>query len=122
MTRKSVPSAANVMEHADVGMIEGGDRLGFPIETLAELGSAANAEGRTLMATVRSSRVSRARYTSPMPPAPSRATTSYAPRRAPGASDTCEKCADYTSEAKKRLDSFLEQGESESRVPCTRAL
>jgi hypothetical protein len=40
--------------------------------------------GRTLMATSRSRRVSRARYTSPMPPAPSGALISYGPRRTPG--------------------------------------
>src|ERR671924_2367949 len=37
----------------------------------------------TLMATSRPSRVSRARYTSPMPPAPTCATTSYGPSLAP---------------------------------------
>ena len=46
--------------------------------------SAANASGRTLIATSRSSRVSRARYTSPMPPAPRAETISYGPKRAPG--------------------------------------
>src|SRR5436309_3797637 len=40
--------------------------------------------GRILTATVRSRRVSRARYTSPMPPAPSGARISYGPRREPG--------------------------------------
>jgi hypothetical protein len=34
-------------------------------------GSCANADGKTLMATSRDRRVSRARYTSPMPPLPS---------------------------------------------------
>ena len=42
-------------------------------------GSLANASGRTLMATSRPSLVSRARYTSPMPPAPSGARISYGP-------------------------------------------
>src|SRR5258705_500953 len=46
--------------------------------------SAANASGRILMATSRSSRVSRARYTSPMPPAPSAESISYGPMRVPG--------------------------------------
>src|SRR5262245_32941749 len=41
-------------------------------------------EERILMATVRSSRVSRARYTSPIPPSPSGATISYGPSRVPG--------------------------------------
>src|SRR5207248_7155916 len=38
---------------------------------------------RTLMATSRPSRVSRARYTSPMPPAPSCPVTSYGPNLVP---------------------------------------
>src|SRR5262250_3826528 len=38
------------------------------------------------MATVRSRRVSRARYTSPIPPAPSGPTTSYGPSLVPGTS------------------------------------
>src|SRR5437773_10871808 len=45
--------------------------------------SLANSAGRILMATARSSRVSRARYTSPIPPAPMGATISYGPRRVP---------------------------------------
>src|SRR5437016_7177050 len=47
---------------------------------------------RTLIATVRSSRVSRARYTSPMPPAPIAATISYGPSRAPLVKDTAVSC------------------------------
>src|SRR5215813_14709792 len=39
----------------------------------------------TFRATMRSSRLSRALYTSPMPPAPRDARTSYGPRRVPGA-------------------------------------
>jgi hypothetical protein len=38
----------------------------------------------TLIATSRPSRVSRARYTSPMPPAPSSATIEYGPSCVPG--------------------------------------
>src|SRR6266542_1994614 len=41
--------------------------------------------GRTLIATVRSRRVSRARYTSPIPPAPRGERTSYGPSRLPAA-------------------------------------
>src|SRR5678815_228787 len=53
--------------------------------SLASLsGSAANASGSTLIATSRPSFVSRARYTSPMPPAPSGAPSSYWPNRVPG--------------------------------------
>src|SRR6266550_4046247 len=43
----------------------------------------ANSAGSTLMATLRSSRVSRALNTSPIPPAPRGARTSYGPSRVP---------------------------------------
>src|SRR6185436_6834237 len=49
-------------------------------------GEAVTPSGRTLTATTRSRRVSVARYTSPIPPAPSGLTISYGPRRAPEAS------------------------------------
>src|SRR3954468_20038198 len=49
-------------------------------------GSEERCEERTLIATVRSSRVSRARYTSPIPPAPSGATISYGPSFVPDVS------------------------------------
>src|SRR5262245_19303786 len=47
-------------------------------------GDEASRAGSTLTATSRPSRVSRARYTSPMPPAPSGWRISYGPRREPG--------------------------------------
>src|SRR5438477_6636479 len=47
--------------------------------------SLAKRSGSTLIATSRLSLVSRARYTSPMPPAPIGATISYGPRRVPAA-------------------------------------
>src|ERR1700683_132268 len=46
--------------------------------------SADNSAGRILIATVRSRRGSRARYTSPIPPAPSSVPISYGPRCEPG--------------------------------------
>src|SRR6476660_673339 len=46
--------------------------------------SRATASGRIFSATFRCSRRSRARYTSPIPPAPSRSTTSYGPTCWPG--------------------------------------
>src|SRR5262245_51675054 len=52
----------------------------------SRLGSAATSAGRTLTATSRASRVSLARQTSPIPPAPRGANTSYGPSRAPEAS------------------------------------
>ena len=52
----------------DVGMIQRRERLGFALESREPLGIRANASGRTLIATSRPRFVSRARYTSPMPP------------------------------------------------------
>src|SRR5215510_7894466 len=46
-------------------------------------GSCANASGNTLIATSRPRLISRARYTSPMPPAPIALMISYDPTRAP---------------------------------------
>src|SRR5882762_4154399 len=46
-------------------------------------GSDENCAGKILMATVRSSLVSRARYTSPIPPAPSGDSISYGPSLLP---------------------------------------
>ena len=51
---------ADVVKRADVRMVERSDRFGFALEPLAECGSLARASGRTLIATVRSRRVSRA--------------------------------------------------------------
>src|SRR5262249_24533521 len=49
-------------------------------------GSEDRCDGRILIATLRSSLVSRARYTSPIPPVPKDATISYGPSRVPGLS------------------------------------
>ena len=55
----------------DVRMIQGRQNFRFALEAGETLrGSRASAAGRTLIATSRSSLVSRALYTSPMPPAP----------------------------------------------------
>ena len=54
----------------DVRMIQRGERPRLAREPRERSGSLANESGRTLIATSRSSLVSRARYTSPMPPAP----------------------------------------------------
>ena len=52
---------ADVVERADVGMVEGGDGARLALEPRAAVGVLARCAGSTLMATVRSSRVSRAR-------------------------------------------------------------
>jgi hypothetical protein len=52
---------ADVVERADVRMIERRNRLGLALESLAKVASCASVTGSTLIATVRPSRVSRAR-------------------------------------------------------------
>ena len=51
---------ADVVERADVRMVELGDGARFALEALAELRIGREAAGRILIATVRSRRVSRA--------------------------------------------------------------
>src|SRR5215472_135941 len=58
-------------------------------------GSEVRNSGRILIATSRSNRVSRARYTSPIPPAPRGERISYCPRIAPGAR-VIRNTGDYT--------------------------
>ena len=77
----------DVVERADVRVVQAGDRLRLALEAGAAVRVGADtAGGRTLMATVRSRRVSRALYTSPMPPAPIGDRISYGPSAVPGVS------------------------------------
>ena len=69
---------ADVVQRADVRMVQRGDRARLLLETIALCSPFS-----CLMATMRSRRVSRAFQTSPMPPAPSADRISYGPRRAP---------------------------------------
>src|SRR5579872_6660731 len=62
---------ANVVEMADVRMIQRRDSPRLSLKARINSAFEERCGGRILIATVRSSRVSRARYTSPMPPAPS---------------------------------------------------
>ncbi len=62
---------AEVVDREDVRMRERRDRLRLSLEPRERLGIRRDARGSTLIATSRSSFVSRARYTSPIPPAPS---------------------------------------------------
>jgi hypothetical protein len=75
----------DVVKRADVWVIERRDGSRLAFEALRDAPSAARASGKTFSATVRSRRVSRARYTSPILPAPRRSTTSLGPH--PGARD-----------------------------------
>ena len=74
-------------------------------------GSAASAAGSTFSATSRPSLVSVARYTSPMPPAPIGATTSYAPRRLPGdrLRVTLLSGSERTSDAARSVDETVDR-------------
>jgi hypothetical protein len=67
---------ADVVQRADVRVVQRGDRLGLALEALAQLLVARQGRRIALMATSRLSRVSRARWTSPIPPAPIGATIS----------------------------------------------
>jgi hypothetical protein len=60
-------------------MIEGGECFRFALEPREPFGVARERLGRIFSATSRSSFVSRARYTSPMPPAPILAVISCGP-------------------------------------------
>ena len=61
MTRKCVPFAlADVVDAADVRMVEGRDGARLALEARPQLGIVSNLTRRILIATVRSSRVSRA--------------------------------------------------------------
>ena len=67
---------ADVVKGDDVWVSQRSGQLGLAVEALQEAPSVPRASDTTLMATSRPSRVSLARYTSAMPPAPRRATTS----------------------------------------------
>ena len=67
----------------DVRMIQRGERLRFALEPREALRIVREGVGRILIATARSSFVSRARWTSPIPPAPIADWISHEPRRAP---------------------------------------
>ena len=59
------------VDRADVGMIERGEDFGLALQAGDAIGILRECGGRILIATSRFRRVSRARYTSPMPPSPS---------------------------------------------------
>jgi hypothetical protein len=67
------------------------------------------------MATVRCSLVSRARYTSPMPPAPSSDWISYGPNFVPGVSATDH--GDYTFEVRLFLKSLASKDLFDADIP-----
>ena len=68
---------AHVIERADVGVVQGSDGARFAFEPSVKRSA------DVLMATSRNTRVSSARYTSPIPPLPSGAMTSYGPSLSP---------------------------------------
>ncbi len=77
MTAKTVPPALPKSWMAStLGCVRAATALASRSKRARRSGSLATPAGSTLIATRRSSRVSLASYTSPMPPAPSRETTS----------------------------------------------
>lgn len=74
---------AYVVQGADVRMVQAGDGARLAVEAPTEVGVVGEVRGEILTATVRSSRVSFARYTSPIPPAPQGDRISYGPSRVP---------------------------------------
>ncbi|MBW3670893.1 MAG: hypothetical protein KY432_04395, partial [Acidobacteria bacterium] len=77
------PRLPHVVQHADVRVIQLRDRLRLALETELQLSVSRKFSRKDLTATERSRRVSRARYTSPIPPALIGDRTSYGPRRDP---------------------------------------
>ena len=75
-------------------MVQRGEDLRFALEPREAIGIGGEDVGRTFSATSRFSFVSRARYTSPMPPAPSGERISYGPRRVPAV--RAKQLLDYT--------------------------
>ena len=63
----------DAVDGADIGVIQRGEHPRLALEAGEPPGWLVNSGGRILMATSRASFVSRARYTSPMPPAPNSA-------------------------------------------------
>ena len=70
--RRTPPCLLEAVDVRDVRMIERREHLRLALKRASRSGSAANGSGRTLIATSRFSFVSRARYTSPIPPSPMR--------------------------------------------------
>jgi hypothetical protein len=77
---------ADVEEREDVGVVERAGEAGLLLEAVQPVGSVRDAAEQTFTATARPSRGSRARDTSPIPPAPIGPRISYGPSRVPAES------------------------------------
>ena len=75
------------VDRGDVWMIERGQHLGLALESRQPIRVGRDRRRQHLDRDARFRLVSVARYTSPMPPTPIWAVTSYGPRRLPGARD-----------------------------------
>ena len=85
MTAKALrPRVAEIVDGEDVGMRQRRDGVGLALEAPPGVPIFANRGGQHLDGDVAPQPRSRARQTSPIPPAPIRATTSYGPSREAG--------------------------------------
>ena len=87
----------DIVHGADVRVIDAGDRSRLPFEPRFRRRLARRGLRRIFSATSRCSRLSRARYTSPIPPVPRRPRIWYGPSRVPASRDMEERlAAEYT--------------------------
>ena len=95
--KPAAPVDPDIMNGADVRMIDAGDCPASRSNRASAAESPDVDSGRILRATSRCRRLSRARYTSPMPPVPRRPRISYGPSRVPASRDMEERlAAEYT--------------------------
>jgi hypothetical protein len=80
---QTLAQLARAIQDGNAGMVQGSGGARLAQKAFAMVSSALASERITLTATVRSKRESRARYTSPMPPAPKGETISYGPSFVP---------------------------------------
>jgi len=114
----------DVIQGADVRMVERGDDFRFALKALAEGGIVRHRGRKHLDGNMAARRVSLARNTSPIPPAPIGVTISYGPRREPGV--MVMGCAIIPSPLHARDNSLIGRRDGirecgqDARVPRTR--
>jgi hypothetical protein len=93
--RANTLALLETIDGGDVRMVERSQDFGLALKTRQAIGIRRKRRGQDLQRTSRFNRRSRARYTSPIPPAPSVPAISYPPSRVPTASvmSFCHRCA-----------------------------